>query len=272
MSRAVISFSVALALGTFLLSACGKVDPEVVDPNKNIIEILGQQDKTVRDAEIYSSALGRKVKYSVWLPAGYDSSKEYPFLYLLHGYSENNNTWLDRGRTAAIAKEYVTSGGVPMVIIMPSGLDSFYINSWGFSYESFFNEELMAEVEELYHCNGKRAIAGSSMGGFGTLYHIFKYPAKYSFGYAMSPATSCGDYRVETILEGRSDLGTMPRIAIESGLQDAAITIESVREFADKLDAHGIKYSLSERDGGHDWNFWQGCLKNALAAVGESFK
>ena len=48
----------------------------------------------------------------------------------------------------------------------------------------------MPKVETAFGCNGKRAIAGLSMGGFGTVYHALKYPGKYTCAYAMSPAVS----------------------------------------------------------------------------------
>ena len=72
-----------------------------------------------------------------------------------------------------------------MVIVMPNGLNKFYIAD---GYEQYFEEELMTEVEKKYHCNGKRAIGGLSMGGYGTLYHALTYPQKFTYAYAMSPA------------------------------------------------------------------------------------
>ena len=47
----------------------------------------------VRNVSIQSTVLGREMLYSVYLPAGYTSSKQYPVLYLLHGYGGDQNDW-----------------------------------------------------------------------------------------------------------------------------------------------------------------------------------
>ena len=59
----------------------------------------------------------------------------------------------------------------------------------GRKYATFFLEEFIPHVESKFHGNGKRAIAGLSMGGFGTLYHCLFHPEKWTYAYAMSPAT-----------------------------------------------------------------------------------
>ena len=272
MKHNLINIFVAMALGTAVLSACdGKIQPEV-DPNQTILDILGKQDKIVRNMEISSPVLGKKVLCSIWLPPSYDASKEYPFLYLLHGYSENNNTWLDSGMAASIAKEYVNNGGTPLVIVMPDGMDSFYMDNWGMRYETFLYDDLIPTVEKAYHGNGKRAVAGLSMGGFGTLYHALKNPGQYTTAYAMSPVTSYGSYKLESLLSGLEDSKAVPPIIIESGNQDELAPMQNIKEFTGKLDEKGVAYTLVECDGNHEWSFWQGCLRKALPIIGESFK
>lgn len=269
MRHNLIQYFVAMALGALTLSACNdKIQPDV-DPNQTIIDILGKQDKTVRDMEINSPVIGRKVLCSIWLPPGYDASKQYPFLYLLHGYTENNNTWLDSGGAAAIAKEYVNNGGTPMVIVMPNGMDSFYMDTWAMRYETFLYEDLIPEIEKSYHGNGLRAIAGLSMGGFGTLYHALKNPDKFTYAYAMSPVTNFGDFRLSSLVRKGA---SVPPITIESGNQDELAPMQNIKDFTAVLDQNDVKYKLVERDGNHDWKFWPDCLRKALPAIGESFK
>ena len=132
------------------------------------------------------------------------------------------------------------------------------------------HNELMPEVESKYRCNGKRAVAGLSMGGFGTLYNVLKYPSKFTYGYAMSPATDA-DSSV-ALIKAQSSPSVFPPITIESGTTDWTIPIQGVRDYVQVLKENGVEVKFIERSGGHDWGFWPVCLQKALVAVGETFK
>ena len=183
-----IIYILAIALGALALGACGKSDPDNggsdSDAKEKLKDFLNKEDKLYQGLTINSTALNRKITYSVWLPGGYDATKTYPFLYLLHGYEDGDQTnldrcWVEKGNAREIAKKYVKDGGVPMVIVMPNGLSMFYSGA----YETYLHDELMPEVEKTYKCNGKRAIAGLSMGGYGTTLHALKYPTKFTYAY-----------------------------------------------------------------------------------------
>ena len=218
-----------------------------------------------RDQSLTSTWMKRKMAYSVWLPNGYDSSKEYPFLYLLHGYGDDSNSWLDKGKARSIAKEYVTKGGTPMVIVMPDGLTSFYSGNW----ESYFHQELIPAVEKAFRCSGKRAIAGLSMGGYGTLYHALNHPGLFLYAYAMSPAVM-GD--MKSLVDAQADKRIFPGFTVEVGNQDMVVDNAGAKDLADYMEGQGLHVEYIARDGTHDWNFWQECLPKALQKAGESFK
>jgi S-formylglutathione hydrolase FrmB len=152
-----------------------------------------------------------------------------------------------------------------MVIVMPDGLMSFYVGD----YEEYMHKELMPAVEEKYHFNGKRAVSGLSMGGYGTLYNVLKYPQKYTYGYAMSPATDANGS--VALIKEQSSPSVFPPITIESGTTDMTIPIKGVQEYVKVLKDNGIDCTFIERSGGHDWGFWPLCLEKALVAVGKSF-
>lgn len=250
-----------------LLVSCGeKPAPDSrEDARQNLLDILNAEDRLYRDQSLTSTWMKRKMAYSVWLPNGYDSSKEYPFLYLLHGYGDDNNSWLDKGDARSIAKEYVTKGGTPMVIVMPDGLTSFYSGSW----ESYFHQELIPEVEKSFRCNGKRAVAGLSMGGYGTLYHALSHPDKFLYAYAMSPAVMDD---MKALVDAQADKGVFPGFTVEVGNQDTTVDNDRAKDLADYMKDRGLKVEYIARDGVHYWNFWQECLPKALQKVGESFK
>ena len=249
------------------LSSCGGNGPEEPeDPDGPVIP------GKVERVSLFSTELNKQLVTTVWLPAGYDENKTYPFLYLLHGYGDDNDSWIQKGMANTIADNYIHDKGVPMVIIMPNGLTSFYIGG----YETYLHGTLMPEVEKKFHCNGKRAVAGLSMGGYGTLYHALKYPAKFKYAYAMSPATdeivSLPDYVPSlAFLSQAHDSSEYPPITVESGTEDYTVRIQYVKNMVDILKSNGLKCDFIERAGGHDWNFWPVCLKKALVKIGETF-
>ena len=252
-------FSIACILaGVIAFAACGKIEPE----NEEQDEVI---PGTVERISLYCEEYNRQLVATVWLPPGYDAGKTYPFLYLLHGYGDDNDSWIQKGTAAIIADNYFHEKGVPMVIVMPNGLTAFYQGP----YETFFYGNLMPAVEEKYHCNGKRALAGLSMGGYGSLYHALKYPEKYTYSYAMSPASDLASFQA---FAAAKDPMSFPPITVESGTQDYTVGIESVRSLVSMLQSIGLRCEFIERSGGHDWNFWPVCLQKALVKVGDSFK
>lgn len=266
MKRKLIFLAAALAV----LTACGTSSTKDNDPWGNLDPADAAKQSSTGEGVIKSNAMNRDMTYSIWLPAGYGKTKKsYPFLYLLHGYEDSNQSarhdrcWLDKGNAAKIADDYQKAGGVEMIIIMPNGLDKFYT---GDGYERYFEEELIPQVEQLYGGNGKRAIAGLSMGGYGTLYHALTYPAKFTYAYAMSPAVDV------SMANNMTDSSVIPGITIETGEEDPTTRLTSITPFVNAMKTRGVEIDFITRTGTHEWGFWKACLPKALRKVGESFK
>ena len=266
-----------LTVALLALAACGTSKTKDNDPWGEIDPGDANSQSAVVEFSMTSKAMGRTMHCQVWLPANYDKDKTYPFFYLLHGYETNDQNgrfdkyWIEKGNASKLADDYQKSGGVPMVIVMPNGLDKFYI--WN-GYEQYFEEELMPAVEAEYHGNGKRAIAGLSMGGFGTLYHAIAYHDKFTYAYAMSPATNMPQLGINMInvFNSQTDKTHFPGFTIELGNQDTTVSNSDARSLANHLKKNGVTCDLIERDGIHYWDFWQACLPKALIKVGQSFK
>ena len=82
---------------------------------------------------IESKVLGCKVKYNVYLPAGFNNNapEKYPVLYLLHGFTDTYTSWVMKGRVQEIADELLQTGEMcPMVIIMPNAGGPDTKNTW----------------------------------------------------------------------------------------------------------------------------------------------
>ena len=251
-----------------------------------------------------SAKLGVDQGYNVYLPDGYDSSKHYPVIYLLHGLWGSYPDWVKQGRMQTVADQLIESGEVvPVVIIMPNAGDSDvhnyqngYFNVPGWPYEDFFYEEFLPAVEKKYNCGGskgQRAIMGLSMGGGGCTVYAQRHPDMYSSCYAMSAWLDNKD-RADRGGSGSKLLVTDRSVREHSALDfvdnaDAATlkALRSVKWFFDigdedhhlvtnvtmftKMKARGIKAELRVRDGVHNWEYWHTALFTALPFASRNF-
>src|SRR5262245_31994670 len=130
------------------------------------------QPLPVKTVEFDSPSVGRKMKYNLVLPAGYEKSTErYPVLYLLHGLTSNYTAWA-RMKVPEYARAY------DLIVVMPDAGNSWYVN-WAKSedgqknaWEDAIIKDLIGHVDATYRTIAKRegrAINGLSMGGFGGL-------------------------------------------------------------------------------------------------------
>ncbi|MDO8896865.1 MAG: alpha/beta hydrolase-fold protein, partial [Bacteroidales bacterium] len=153
------------------------------------LQIFAVEDgsRIIESLEMQSSILGQKVKYSVYLPAGYDATEnDYPVVYLLHGLGDNETAWVEYGRIAqiadiAIAKKEI----VPMIFVIPQGFRTYYVNfhDGSFNYQDMFVQELIPFIESKYRVlkdKQFRGTLGYSMGGFGALILPLKHPDVFS--------------------------------------------------------------------------------------------
>ena len=118
---------------------------------------------------------------TVYTPPGYSSARKYPVLYLLHGASGDEKTWVQSVRADAILDNlYAEKKLVPMIVVMPSCLPADAREQAGDSREAkaragrAFSEVLLRDlipfVEAKYPAlSGRehRALAGLSMGEIG---------------------------------------------------------------------------------------------------------
>ena len=142
-----------------------------------------------------SALLNTEVKYSIYLPDGYDySERQYPVVYLLNGYTGNETDWIQSGGMQQIVDHEIEEGNIQeMIIVMPDGDDRLYMNRTDgtYPYEDMFIKELLPHIENLYRVRkGKRytGISGLSMGGAGSLKLALKYDAHFGVCAAFSAA------------------------------------------------------------------------------------
>ena len=261
---------------------------------------------------IQSKILNKEVRYTIYLPFDYNtSSRFYPIVYLLHGYTDNDMGWLQFGEVNMIADEAIAKREIPpMIIVTPDAGVSWYINNFDNTvmWEDFFVKEFIPFIESKYRIRKEkryRGIAGLSMGGYGTLNFAFKYPDLFSAAAPMSAAIYTNEQvanfsperwnKVEGILFGNNLVG-IKRLTKHFNENDPLYLIDSldvnklktVRYYIDcgdddhltignslmhiKMVKLKIPHEFRMRDGRHNWKYWRSGLVNALKFIGKSYR
>jgi S-formylglutathione hydrolase FrmB len=139
------------------------------------------------DRRIWSEALHQKRDLYVYLPPGYDSRQSYPFVLWLHGFAQDEQSFLKyvvEPLDGAIANGQLP----PFIVAVPDGslsgeatymaAGSFFLNTKAGNFENFVMQDVWNFMFEHYPLRPEReahVIAGVSMGG-GAAYNLaFKY-------------------------------------------------------------------------------------------------
>jgi S-formylglutathione hydrolase FrmB len=262
--------------------------------------------------KLKSTILSKDMEYSIYLPADYETSnRRYPVLYLLHGYGDDETGWTQFGEAHLICDRSIQAGETaPMIIVMPDAGVTWYINSYDgkVNYEDYFVKELIPHVDETYRTRPTkqyRAIAGLSMGGYGTLIMATKHPEMFSSAAPLSSGvftdeeiisgddrlwkTVLGDLYGKKELVGKSRLtdhylkNSILKIVEQANTDD----LKKVRFYIDcgdedflikgNMALHSalidkkIPHEFRVRDGVHNWTYWRTALPEVLKFVSESF-
>lgn len=260
------------------------------------------QNSKVINAEMPSEILGQNKAYTVYLPAGYDSSVDrYPVLYLLHGAWGNNRDWSEKGTVQEIADLSIKNGSaVPMIIVMPDargidpnfgGKNMGYFSVPGWDYENYFFNELMPLIDSAYRTipdKKHRAIAGLSMGGGGTVVYAQKHPELWAAACSLSGLVGLTTQRHSEDTEFAKSLAANdPVIFLENASDDTLGQLRTVRWFADCGDddfladnnlafytamrSKAIPLEYRMRDGAHNWTYWRTALPEVLRFSSSAF-
>ncbi|NQW78314.1 MAG: esterase family protein [Chitinophagaceae bacterium] len=266
----------------------------------------------VKEKQVFKSAiLNKEVHYSIFLPSDYyTSERAYPVTYLLHGYGDEDDGWIQFGEVNRLADDAIKAGKIPpMIIVTPDGFTSFYINTADgkLNYEDFFIKELIPHIEKTYKVKAERkyrGIAGLSMGGYGALMYALKYPNLFAAAAPLSAAVWTDNDIINLDegmfnglfgnsmgknLKGKDRLTTAwlsnsPLAIIEKKSKEE---LSAVRYWIDcgdddfltignaqlhiALTNKNVPHEFRMRDGAHNWTYWRTGIIDALAFIGDSF-
>ncbi|WP_262032103.1 alpha/beta hydrolase [Microvirga sp. Mcv34] len=147
---------------------------------------------TVISQKVQSATLNREWVYNVYLPDGYETGKlRYPMMYLLHGNGADQNEWVVSGNMQQTVDQLIKDGQMPpAVIVMPSATTTWYVDRKEMM-ETAFLKDLFPEIEAKFRVMKERTgrvIGGESMGGYGSLRFVLKYPEMFAAAALISPA------------------------------------------------------------------------------------
>lgn len=221
------------------------------------------------------------------------TSAPYRTLFLLHGITGNHTDLVSESPIRRWAEER------GLAVVMPSGYNAFYLDQPKTHnyYARFVGQELVRVARAMLPISCRREdtfIGGISMGAYGALRNGLANPELFGGIVALSSAMVTGSLeqivRDEPFFLSRpfleatfGDLSQVrgsdkdpvrlaadivycdrprPRVFLACGQQDPLL--EPNRQLAAQIREKGLDVEYREQAGGHDWNFWNALLPQAL--------
>ncbi|NLB90384.1 MAG: acetylesterase [Clostridiales bacterium] len=252
--------------------------------------------------EMYSKKLERNIFFNVVLPIEAslekgEKEKLFPTLYLLHGYSGNQNDWLEETTVSQLAEEK------GIALVMPAGENKFYVDQRAVDeqYGAFIGEELVEMTRNIFPLSRRREdtlIAGLSMGGYGAMrnglkYHeVFRGIGAFSSAFIIDSLIEDKDIEETTqelkerkrrfseifgdfnelknsdkhykalIQKLKKEKKQIPELWITCGTED--FLINENRDFYRFLQENHVPVTYIEKPGEHTWPYWQWAIEAFL--------
>ena len=238
--------------------------------------------------DYYADALGVQTRMHVLLPQRLAAGKA-KTLYLLHGMSDDEGTWMRRTSIERYAEEK------GLAVVMPDGGLGWYTDMYrGLAWFKFISGELPALCRRFFPIlSDKREdtyIGGNSMGGYGALKCALRAPRTFSRVISLSGALDAADTAInntvpatrrywedvfgpaEDVSGSENDLfaaataltdpALRPRIYMWCGTEDF-LYAQNTR-MRDHLRALGYDLTYEESPGDHQWRHWDKKIADAL--------
>lgn len=222
----------------------------------------------------FSSTAERDTNVNVLLPPEYSEDKEYPVLYILHGFYDNED-WMTRSTVNlnTIYGNLLSDGKAEeMIIVMPyifcdknmpwcTGMDMANC----LAYDNFINDlttDLMPFIESSFSVakgSENTAITGFSMGGRESMFIGFERPDLFGYIGAVCPAPGLVEIPGSPMHPGQMTADEMnfgdekPYIILVSSSQNDGVVGASPDSYRDIMTANEVEYlSHVMKITGHD--------------------
>ena len=229
----------------------------------------------VERTSFYSRSLLGMGSFYVYLPHGYASSaSRYPVLYLLHGRNGHAKAFLEIGLAAKLDHLIATGKVPPMIVVMIQ--DRPGLNNWrdlGRRHSAAYVVEVQELVDRMLRTipnRAARAIAGSSMGGFGAMNVALANPLRFAV------VESWLGYFNHLDGELEADRSVIRRLGLRAFLygasEDPVAVPQEDPDFAAELRAAGAHAEGVIYPGGHSLGKVRAHLDTGLTFAGRSLR
>ena len=246
----------------------------------------------------------KTIPFTVILPESYDTSaRNYPVVYLLHGYGGDHSSWIGRCHINTLIDSLVALDQIDeFIYVLPDAGNSYYINNYNgtFNFTDFFIEEFVPAIDSGFRTlpgPENRTLMGLSMGGFGSIVLALKAPGIFGNVIAMSAAIrndaifiSLPQDKYEKNFGNVYGPGLIGEDRITMQWKDyspfylidtASVTsygnirwyiecglqdflLPANEAFHDLLVQYGLEHEYHVRPGKHNWAFWYSSTVNGL--------
>jgi len=262
------------------------------------LSAYAQRDPPIERIRLESKLLGKAVDYSILYPVNYrragNEEKRFSIIYLLHGLTGHHTNWIEKSGIALYATRY------DLFIVMVEGENGWYTDSATVptdKFESYILQELMPDVEKRFRVSTERegrAIAGLSMGGYGSLKFAFKFPSRFALAASMSGVLGAASWTdselknlefirqsllktfgpVGSATRAENDLlkltrevsataiKSLPVLYLDCGTED--VLFPGNRSYVDLLVERKIPHEFRQLPGNHNWQYWDQQVREIL--------
>lgn len=218
-----------------------------------------------------SKTVGTVRKALIYTPPGFNKSKKYPVLYLLHGIGGDEKEWYKNGTPQIILDNLYSEGKIaPMIVVLPNGRAMKDDRATGnimakdkveafATFEKDLLNDLIPFVEKKFPVKKdreNRAIAGLSMGGGQTLNFGLGNIDKFAWvgGFSSAPNTK----EPQKILPNPKKALDLKLLWISCGDADGLMPFS--KRTSDYLRENKIPHIFYIEPGGHDFKVWKNDL------------
>lgn len=255
-------------------------------------ERQGTDYGTLQKYTYYSETAERDTNVNVLLPPGYDESREYPVLYMLHGYWGNEDSLLDAGdptlKLRQILGNLIEDGEAEeMIVVFPyiyCSKDRPACTAMDLentlAYDNFIYDlttSLMPFIEENFSVKTGRentAITGFSQGGREALYigitrsDLFGYVGGVCPAPGLTPGTDLSQHPGQLQEDKLKIDGEKPYLLMVSAAVNDSVVGDAPYNYHDILTENGedhVWHTIA--NGGHDGNSIRPHFYNFVKAV-----
>ena len=242
---------------------------------ESVFESSDAREWTLHTHEYVMTDSGRSKGLNVLTPPDYDTSDQYPVLYLLNEMGTDHDAWLSQGKVEAALANLLAAGRIqPMIAVLADG-HALPVTEEGFLTKVWdpFEREMLADIIPLvrkhYSISDDRfmhAIAGTSLGAC----HSVRIGLRQRDQFAWIGAFSGGAFEPESdFAEVATDATVneqMKLVQIQC-VEEDFVVIFAVQDLHDWLEAKGIRHEYLIDDGEHDWQTWRRYFINFITKL-----